>query len=91
VKLELPARKLAAEIDGSVAWPIYNNPERRNALSFEMQRAIPAILERFENDPAIRVVVVRAAGGPPSASRSALEPARNAERPRVPGTSIRAG
>ncbi len=51
MKLDLPTRKLAAEINGPVAWLIYDNPERRNAISFEMQRAIPKILE---HDPAIR-------------------------------------
>ena len=62
MKLELPTRKLEAEIDGPVGWLIYNNPERRNALSFEMQQAIPAILEHFERNPEIRVVVIRGAG-----------------------------
>ncbi len=62
MKLELPTERLVAEIDGKIAWLIYNNPERRNAVSFEMQRAIPAILERFEQEPAVRVVVVRGSG-----------------------------
>ena len=37
-----------------ILWVTLDRPERRNAISFEMQRAIPEILEHFENGPAIR-------------------------------------
>ncbi|OAI51444.1 enoyl-CoA hydratase [Betaproteobacteria bacterium SCGC AG-212-J23] len=41
---------------------VFNNPERRNAVSLDMWQAIPSILENFEKDPQIRVVVLAGAG-----------------------------
>ena len=54
--------KMIAEADGAIGWVIFNNPARRNAVSMEMWRAVPAIFDRFEADPAIRVIVLRGAG-----------------------------
>ncbi|HYX63943.1 MAG TPA: enoyl-CoA hydratase-related protein, partial [Burkholderiales bacterium] len=41
---------------------MFNNPERRNAVSLEMWQAIPEALAGFESDPQIRVVVLTGAG-----------------------------
>jgi enoyl-CoA hydratase len=41
---------------------VFNNPERRNAISLDMQEAIPTILGSFAADPAVRVVVMTGAG-----------------------------
>ncbi len=60
--IELPSSKILAEIEGGVGWLTYNNPERRNALSFEMQVASALALRRFQEDDAVRVVVLRGAG-----------------------------
>ncbi len=54
--------KMIAEKDGAIGWMIFNNPERRNAIGVEMWEAIPLILDDFESDPAIRVIVLRGAG-----------------------------
>src|SRR5215475_2414177 len=54
--------RMLAELDGPVGWMSFNNPARRNAVSIEMWRAIPEILDRFEQDPAVRVIVLRGAG-----------------------------
>jgi enoyl-CoA hydratase/carnithine racemase len=54
--------KMIAESDGAIGWVIFNNPARRNAVSMEMWRAVPAILDRFEADPAVRVIVLCGAG-----------------------------
>ena len=62
VRLDLPTEKLIAEIDGPIGWLIYNHPERRNAISVEMQAALPSIIERFQEDPQVRVVVIKGAG-----------------------------
>jgi len=59
---ETATDKMQAEIDGPIGWMIFNNPARRNAVSGEMFRAIPTILERFEQDEAVRVIVLRGAG-----------------------------
>lgn len=60
--LTLPTEKMIARIDGPVGWIVFNNPARRNAVSLDMWAAVPTILDRFENDPAVRVIVLRGAG-----------------------------
>lgn len=54
--------KMIAEKDGDTGWMIFNNPKRHNALSLDMWEAIPRILDRFENDEEIRVIVLKGAG-----------------------------
>jgi enoyl-CoA hydratase len=48
--------------DGAVGWLIFNNPERLNAVSYEMWAAMTPALNDFAADPAIRSVVLRGAG-----------------------------
>ena len=55
--------KLIAEIHGTTGTLVLNAPERRNALSLDMWQAIPGIIRAFEQDPSIRSIVVRGAGG----------------------------
>jgi enoyl-CoA hydratase/carnithine racemase len=57
-----PTERMIAEKDGAIGWMVFNNPERRNALSLDMWQAIPVILDEFDRDPAIRVVVLKGAG-----------------------------
>ena len=59
----LATDKMIADIDGAIGWMIFNNPARRNAVSLEMWRAIPDIFDAFEHNAAIRVIVLRGAGG----------------------------
>jgi enoyl-CoA hydratase/carnithine racemase len=54
--------RLIARKDGAVGWLIFNNPARRNAVSLDMWEAIPQVLEGFEADPDVRVVVLAGAG-----------------------------
>jgi enoyl-CoA hydratase/carnithine racemase len=54
--------KVLAHTQDGVGFIVFNQPEKRNALAVEMQRALPDLLERFENDNSIRVVVMRGAG-----------------------------
>ena len=60
--LSLATERMIAEIDGAIGWMIFNNPERRNAVSLDMWQAIPGILDRFESEPAVRVIVLKGAG-----------------------------
>lgn len=53
---------MLSHTDGPVGWMVFSNPARRNAVSLDMWAAIPAILARFEADPAIRVVALAGAG-----------------------------
>ena len=48
-----PSERMIAEKDGAIGWMIFNNPERRNALSLDMWQAMPVILEHFERDPGL--------------------------------------
>jgi enoyl-CoA hydratase/carnithine racemase len=57
-----PSERMIAEKDGAIGWMVFNNPERRNALSMDMWQAIPAILDHFESDPEVRVIVLKGAG-----------------------------
>jgi enoyl-CoA hydratase/carnithine racemase len=50
-------------VDGPVGTLTFNNPERHNAMSLDMWRAASAVLEQFEADPAVRVIVLTGGGG----------------------------
>jgi len=54
--------RLLAKKDGALGWIVFNNPERRNAVSIDMWEAVPAALEAFEKDSSVRVVVLAGAG-----------------------------
>ena len=62
IRIDLPTSRMIAEIDGAIGWMIFNSPERRNAVSSEMWEAIPLIMDRFEAEPAVRVIVLRGSG-----------------------------
>jgi enoyl-CoA hydratase/carnithine racemase len=57
-----PTERMIAEKDGPIGWCVFNNEARRNAVSLDMWAAIPTILDAFESDPAIRVIVLKGAG-----------------------------
>jgi enoyl-CoA hydratase len=54
--------RLIAKKEGALGWIVFNNPERRNAVSLDMWEAIPSALEAFEKDASVRVVVLAGAG-----------------------------
>jgi enoyl-CoA hydratase/carnithine racemase len=54
--------QLLVEIDGAVGTITFNRPEKHNALSVEMQAALPGALHQLDTDPAVRVIVLRGAG-----------------------------
>ena len=39
--------KLIARKDGAIGWVIFNNPEKRNAMSLEMSEATAAAMESY--------------------------------------------
>lgn len=55
--------KILSAINGAVSTLTFNNPERHNAMSLDMWRAATAALERFEQESAVRVIVLTGAGG----------------------------
>jgi enoyl-CoA hydratase len=62
VNLPLSTQNMLAEVDGAIGWVTFNKPARRNAVSLDMWAAIPEILDKFEKDPAVRVIVLKGAG-----------------------------
>jgi enoyl-CoA hydratase len=54
--------KMIAKKEGGIGWMIFNQPEKRNAVAFEMWTAIPRIIAAFEEDPDVRGIVITGAG-----------------------------
>ncbi len=54
--------KLLLEKDGPIGWIVFNQPEKRNAVSQEMWEAMPGYVEDLATDDAIRLVILRGAG-----------------------------
>ncbi len=51
------------EIDGPLATFTFNRPDARNAMTWEMYEALVGACEQVDRDAAIRVLVLRGAGG----------------------------
>ena len=81
--------KLIARKENGIGWVIFNNPEKRNAMSLEMSEATAAAMESYAKDPEVRVVILRGEGGKAFVSgadisqfkerRSSMEQVRAAE------------
>ena len=54
--------RIVAETAGPLARLVFDNPERRNAVSLEMWREVEQVLARFAADAEVRVLVVTGAG-----------------------------
>jgi len=54
--------KVISRKDSSVGTLVFNNPERRNAMSLEMWEACKRAMDAFAADPEVRVVVLTGAG-----------------------------
>jgi enoyl-CoA hydratase len=82
--MTLATDKILGKIVAGIGCLTFNNPERRNAVTVEMWQAVSALLTEFENDSAVRVVVVRGAGGRSFVSGSDItqfeDQRRNAEQ-----------
>lgn len=48
--------------DGAIAELVIDRPAKKNAISFEMWRAIPDLVSAVESDPEVKVLIVRGAG-----------------------------
>ena len=59
---EFAGGKMLASSEAGVGTVVFNQPEKRNAISVEMWEGFGQILEAFAADPAIRVVVLTGAG-----------------------------
>jgi enoyl-CoA hydratase len=56
------SEKLITRKDGAIGWVVFNNPEKRNAMSLDMYEATAAALEGYAKDPAVRVVILKGEG-----------------------------
>ncbi|PPR58001.1 MAG: Short-chain-enoyl-CoA hydratase, partial [Alphaproteobacteria bacterium MarineAlpha4_Bin2] len=60
--MELNTAKMIGEKEGGIGWMTFNNPARRNAMSLEMWEAVETILNDFEEDNEIKVIVMKGSG-----------------------------
>ena len=56
------SEKIIARRDGAIGWVIFNNPEKRNAMSLEMYEATAAAMEGYAKDADVRVVILKGEG-----------------------------
>lgn len=62
--LQLATERMLAHVDDQgIGWMTFNNPARHNALSLEMWQGMGDALAYFQHNDAVRVVVMRGAGG----------------------------
>lgn len=54
-----PNPHLYLQREGDIGRLVIDRPAKRNALSLAMWRAIPPLLEKVENDPALKVLIVQ--------------------------------
>ena len=54
--------KLIARTENGIGWVIFNQPERRNAMTPEMVDSMRLALESYSTDPEVRVVILKGEG-----------------------------
>ena len=57
--MNIRQKDIYVERTGEVATLVINRPEKRNAITYEMWRAIPGLVREVEEDPGVKVLVVR--------------------------------
>jgi len=62
MELELETPYMQARITDGIGWMMFNNPDRRNAMKLEMNRAVVHILTTFDAADEVRAVVMYGAG-----------------------------
>ncbi len=55
-------RSLYLHKDPPLAWIVFNRPEMRNAVSLEMWKALPGLVEEVAEDRSLRVLLIRGKG-----------------------------
>ena len=56
-------RKILSSKEKGIGRLVFNNPERRNAMSLEMWKTTTEVLQKFNEDPDVLVIVLSGAGG----------------------------
>ena len=60
---ESTTENLIVEKDQGIAYLGLNRPEKHNAISYEMWQGISQVMDDFQSDDSIRVIVVSGEGG----------------------------
>lgn len=71
---------IAYSTDGPIAWIVFNRPKYRNAQSWRLLDEFDVAMKRAEEDPEVRVVIVRGAGGNFSSGHDLGTPEQMADR-----------
>ncbi len=50
------------EKDGHLAWLVFNRPEKRNTMTPDFFEGLAEIFPKFDSDPEVRVVIIKAEG-----------------------------
>ena len=56
------AGRIRIEVEGGIGWLVFDHPERRNAISWQLVGDLLAAIERARAEPGLRVLVVTGAG-----------------------------
>jgi enoyl-CoA hydratase/carnithine racemase len=75
--------KIVAKQEGPIGFLIFNNPERRNAVSLEMWQAAGEVLDAFSKDDSVRVIVLAGRGQSFVASADISSLRTNAPTPKL--------
>jgi enoyl-CoA hydratase/carnithine racemase len=54
--------KIVVRKDGNVASVLFSNPEKMNAMTYDMWIAVPAILAELDADPSVRIILATGEG-----------------------------
>ncbi len=82
-RVETGTDKLIGEVEGAVGRIVFDNPERHNSITTDMFAALAAVVDAYQHNPEIRVVVISGAGGRAFASGAdiaSLDSARGPSR-----------
>ncbi len=57
-----PGAAVRVERRGAIGWIVLNRPNQINAINDDIRHGVPAALAELDNDPTVRVIVIRGAG-----------------------------
>lgn len=60
--MQLSSDKMIARKDDGIGWVIFNNPQKHNALTHDMRKALLEIFDAYDADDEVRVIVLKGAG-----------------------------
>lgn len=55
--------RILSKTSNYIGWIVFNNPERRNAISLDMAQEVARLIAVYNEDPDVRVVVIKGEGG----------------------------